>query len=144
MSRYDSVKSLIEIEREMCKLCREIGHAEHIPEIHRKYTEKIRDEMRRIDRNYRDQLAKPLTEEWRTIIDDDEDIATSGYHYRILKVENPDDWTNGDIEDYIMSAVGYPPIYEPWDCTGKRFTDWVSWSKQPAGIVMVLRWGTDL
>ena len=143
LRRYEWIKDLMEIEKELCELCIEHGKPEHVKDIHKKYTEKIREELKRIDRNYIDPLQKPLTEDWRTYVDD-RGIDASGYDYRIKKVENPDEWTDDDIEEYIMCEVGYPPICGPYDCTGKRFTMWTSFKRTPAGIVMIHRWGTDL
>ena len=144
LRRYEEIKSLIEVENEIKKFATENGKTEIIPEIHQKYTERIREKLRYIDRNYIDPLGKPITEKWRTIVPDKEDIAISGYDYCVKVVDDPDDWTDEEIEEFIMDEVGYPPICEPWDCTGKRFTRWCSWNRQPIGIVMIHAWGTDL
>ena len=144
LQRYKQIKDLYEIEKDIVSFLTESGHAEHVPDVHKRYTEQRREYYRSIDRNHVDPIAKPLTEKWRTIIDDPDDIALSGRDYRIFMTETPDEWTDDEIEEFIMEEVGYPPICSPYDCTGKRFTSWCSWSRQPIGIVMIHCWGTDL
>ena len=140
--RYSKVVGMIELEKEIEKLIIDHGNPDNINEYRRKYVKDIRDEFRRIDRQFPDPLEKPLTEGWRSQIDDE--YGEDGTDYRILPVENPDDWMDEEIEEYIMGEVGYPPICSPYDCTGKRFTSWTSWSRQPAGIVMKHGWGLDV
>lgn len=142
LRRYENIKDLMELEQEMKDLVRKHGNPAKVGEIHKVYVRKIRDELKRIDRNFTDPLEKPLTEKWRTQVDDE--YGEDGKDYRILVVEDPDDWTDEEIEEYIMDAVGYPPINSPYDCTGKRFTAWTSWSRQPVGIVMIHIWGLDV
>ena len=142
LRRYEKVKFLIELEKEDERIIREHGDADKINEWRKKYVRKIRDELKRIDRIYQDPLEKPITEKWRTQVDDE--YGEDGKDYRILVVENPDDWTDEEIKEYIMEEVGYPPINSPYDCTGKRFTAWTSWSRQPVGIVMIHSWGLDV
>lgn len=143
-ARYERLKSLMDMEKRTTKFAIEHNYHDDVPGIHKEYAKDIRDYLEQIDREYPDCIAKPITEAWRTIIDDPDDIALSGYHYRIFKTDTPDEWTDDEIEEYIMDEVGYPPIYSPYDCTGKRFTRWCSWSRQPIGIVMIHAWGTDL
>ena len=142
LRRYEKIKDLMETEREMKELVRKHGDPMRVDDIHNVYVRKIRDELKRIDRYYQDPLEKPLTSEWRTQVDDE--YGEDGKDYRILVVKDPDDWTDEDIEEYIMDKVGYPPINSPYDCTGKRFTAWTSWSRQPIGIVMIHSWGLDV
>ena len=144
LRRYENVKSLMEAEKFITEMVMKHGNVDAAPEIHKEYTKKVRDALKYIDRNYVDHLAKPITEGWRTVVRDPDDIALSGYDFRILISEDPDDWTDEEIEEYIMEEVGYPPICGPYDCTGKRFTRWCNWSRQPVGIVMIHAWGTDL
>ena len=101
----------------------------------------IRKEFKSIDRYYPDPIGKSMREEWRGQCDED---GEGGYDYRILPVEDPDSWTDEEIEEYIMCEVGYPPICSPYDCTGKRFTRWCSWKRKPCGIVMIHSWGLDV
>ena len=144
MSRYDRIKDLYDIFREIEKIVasHEPKNPERAMEIRKKYRTEIREELKKINRYYIDPLEKPLTDGWRHQID--EEYGEDGTDYRILPVENADDWTDEEIEDYIMSEVGYPPINSPYDCTGKRFTAWTSWKKQPAGIIMIHHWGLDV
>lgn len=142
LRRYEKIKDLMETEREMKELVRKHGDSTRVDDIHNVYTRKIRDELKRIDHEHRDPLEKPLTDGWRRIYSDE--YGEDGKDYRILVVEDPADWTDEDIEEYIMDKVGYPPINSPYDCTGKRFTAWTSWSKQPVGIVMIHSFGLDV
>jgi len=144
LRRYECIKDLMDIAKSASESFIKMGHPEIAEDVVKDYKRKIRKAYKDIDRDHYDQLSKPITEEWRTIIDDPEDIALSGKHYRILLVDNQDEWTDEEIREYIMDEVGYPDIWEPWDCTGKRFTRWCSWSIQPIGIVMIHAWGTDL
>ena len=141
--RYEQIKSLMESRNNIEELVRKHGNADAVPDIHREYTVKIRKAYKDIDRNYIDQLEKPITNAWRTVVTDPDDIALSGYHFRIMTTD-PDEWTDEEIEEYIMDEVGYGSINSPYDCTGKRFTRWCAWSRQPVGIVMIHAWGTDL
>lgn len=142
LKRYEKIKYLMETERELKEFIRKREGPTTVVDIHNVYVRQIRDELKRIDRYYRDPLEKPLTDGWRSQIDAEN--GEDGKDYRILVVENPDDWKDEDIEEYIMDNVGYPPINSPYDCTGKRFTAWTSWSKQPVGIVMIHSWGLDV
>ena len=142
-SRYDKIRKEIELNLEIEALIRERNvPADKINEWRRKYIGEIRRELARIDREFPDPLEKPMTEGWRSLMDDE--CGEEGYDFRILPVKNPDDWEDEEIEEYILNKVGYPPINSPYDCTGKRFTMWVNWKRQPAGIVMIHRWGLDV
>lgn len=140
--RYDVIRQMIKEEQECEQLIIEHGNADKINEWRRVYVRRIRDRLKKIDSEFPDPLAKSLTEDWRGHID--KEYGESGYHYRIFKSADPDDWTDEDIEEYIMSEVGYGRINSPYDCTGRRFTRWCSWSKTPAGIVMIHAWGLDV
>ena len=143
MGRYDKYKDLKKRETAMCKILEEM-EPDTIHEVRKMFREWMRDALREANKYIEDPIAKPITKAWRRIVPEPERIDISGYDYRILVSEDPDDWTDEEIEEYIMDEVGYPPICEPWDCTGKRFTRWCSWSRQPIGIVMIHAWGTDL
>ena len=140
--RYDDLRKEIELSKSMEHYLREHSFSEEqINHWKRETTRQIRDKIAKIDREFRDPLEKPLYEGWRTVCHDE--YGEDGYDYRILPV-NPADWTDDEIEEYIMCEVGYPPINSPYDCTGKRFTAWTSWSRQPIGIVMIHSWGLDV
>lgn len=142
--RYEDLRKDIELARDMEQYILDNSRAteEQIHQWRRKEIRRIRDKIARIDREFPDALAKPMTEAWRCVMSDE--CGEDGYDFRILPVENPNDWTDKDIEEYIMDEVGYPPICSPYDCTGKRFTSWTSWSRKPAGIVMIHSWGLDV
>lgn len=139
--RYDSIRKEIELVREMERYIRSnaVCNEREIHDWRRKVIREIREKLARIDRDFPDPLVKPITEDWRRVYSDE--YGEDGYDFRILKAEG---WTDEEIEDYIMSEVGYPPICSPYDCTGKRFTSWTSWSKQPCGIVMIHSFGLDV
>ena len=140
--RYDDLRKEIELSKSMEHYLREHSFSEEqINHWKRETTRQIRDKIAKIDREFRDPLEKPLYEGWRTVCHDE--YGEDGYDYRILPV-NPADWTDAEIEEYIMCEVGYPPINSPYDCTGKRFTAWTRWSRQPVGIVMIHSWGLDV
>lgn len=142
LRRYEHIKFLMELEAIDEEFLRTNGYADRINDWRRKHVRQIRDEIRRIDNEFPDRYGKPITEGWRGQIDPE--YGESGKTYRIMPVENPDDWTDEEIEDFIMSEVGYGPINSPYDCTGQRFTAWTSWSRQPCGIVMIHAWGLDV
>lgn len=140
--RYKKVADMMELYKDMEKFVIEHGNPDKINDLRRKYIHDIRKELKSANNYYRDPLEKPMSDSWRTQIDDE--YGEDGKDYRILKVEDPDDWTDEEIEEYIMDEVGYPPICSPYDCTGKRFTAWTHWSKQPIGIVMIHSWRLDV
>ena len=137
--RYDYVRSLYESMRRMKNIydirgfqCWQVARNNYIVEI--------RNELRRAAGI--DALEHSIMDGWRSVIDDD-DIAVSGKDFRILPT-NAEDWSDDEIEAYIMEEVGYPAITSPWDCTGQRFTERVYFKRCPVGIVMIHSWGTDL
>lgn len=97
-----------------------------------------RKEIRRINRYSTDPLAQPMTEEWRHVYDED---GESGYDFCIMV---DDGETEDEIREYAESAVGYPPICSPYDCTGKRFTRWISVNRVPMGFAVIHSWGLDV
>lgn len=141
LRRYERIRNMMDLERKYEQLIMEHGDPSKINDWRRMYVREIRDELKKINREYRDPLEKPMSEGWRGQID--YEYGESGYHYRILAT-NPEEWTDEEIEEYIMSEVGYGSIHSPYDCTGLRFTRWCSWSKQPCGIVMIHAWGLDV
>lgn len=141
--RYDDLRKEIELSKRMERFLREQSvPEEQINLWKKKRVRQIRDKIAKIDREFRDPLEKPMYEGWRTVCRDE--YGEDGYDYRILQAGDPADWTDEEIEEYIMCEVGYPPINSPYDCTGKRFTAWTSWSRQPIGIVMIHSWGLDV
>ena len=85
-----------------------------------------------------DPLAKPITADWRHGYKDD---GESGYDYIII----PDDGsTDDELSDWFDCEVAYPPIYSPFDCTGKRFTCGKHIKRTPAGVVVIHRWSLDI
>ena len=138
--RYDNARALYRAMNGIEKIYTEHGWSGW-PDVRRNYIVDIRKELKRVSGF--DPLEHSIMDGWRTVIDDD-DIATGGKDFRILPTRHADAWTDKEIADYIMEEVGYPPITAPWDCTGQRFTEWVSYKRLPIGIVMIHGWGTDL
>ena len=85
-----------------------------------------------------DPLAKPITADWRHGYKYE---GEGGYDYIII----PDDGsTDDELSDWFDCEVAYPPIYSPFDCTGKRFTWGKHINRTPAGIVVIHRWSLDV
>lgn len=90
----------------------------------------------------RDPLAKPLTQAWRTRSDDNGETGTD---YRILRDDPADPWTDEEIEKYMHdSDVYYGRGRHDYDCSGERFTRSWSFTRTPAGIVLLHHWGIDI
>ena len=141
--RYDDLRNEILLTRRLEQILRDrnlTGNEIEMWKMDRKRY--LRKRILKINIDFPDPLAKPVTEEWRTVYNE---CGEGGKDYMILPYTSGNrEWSDDDIKEYIMSQVGYPPIYSPYDCTGKRFTEWVSWSRQPVGIVMIHSWGVDV
>lgn len=97
---------------------------------------KVRDRIAELQHD--DPLAKPLTFDWRHGYKYD---GEGGYDYVII----PDDGsTDDELSEWFDSEVAYPPIYSPYDCTGKRFTWGKHINRTPAGTVVIHRWSMDV
>lgn len=97
-----------------------------------------RREIRRISAYSVDPLEKSMRDEWRHVCDE---YGEGGYDFCLM----PDDGeTEDEIREMAEAAVGYPPICSPYDCTGKRFTRWITVHKVPAGFAVVHCWGLDV
>lgn len=99
---------------------------------------RMRQEIRQYYENHPDPLTHPLSEAWRHGIDED---GESGWDCIIIPDKGE---TDEDIEAFIDYEVGYPPIWGPYDCTGKRFTWLKTWKRTPVGIAITHRWGLDV
>lgn len=97
-----------------------------------------RREIRRINRYREDPLAKSMREDWRHVCDED---GEGGYDFCLM---SDDGVTEDEIREYAEDAVGYPPICSPYDCTGKRFTRWITVKRVPAGFAVIHSWGLDV
>ena len=96
----------------------------------------VRQDIKKFYELNPDQLAHPLTEAWRHGGD-----GESGWDYIII----PDNGqSNVEIEEFIETEVGYPPIISPYDCTGKRFTWCKTWRRTPVGIAVTHHWSVDI
>lgn len=91
---------------------------------------KIRERINRLQARNVDPLAKSLMEEERHVYRDEmgETVYQIGY-----LCEN--DMTDEEIRELIHDYIELPPINSPYDCTGKRFTHWVGWHRNPCGLV---------
>lgn len=97
-----------------------------------------RREIRRINAYSVDPLEKSMRDEWRHVYSAD---GEDGYDYRIL----PDNGeTEEEIEAMIEETIGYGPVRGPYDCTGKRFTRWISAKRVPTGFAVIHSWGLDV
>lgn len=91
-----------------------------------------------LENGHVDPLEKSISDEWRHWINDD---GEHGVDYTFVK-DNGE--TDEEIQDYIESEVGYPPIHSSYDCTGKRFTTFVHWRRTPGGIALIHHWALDV
>lgn len=97
-----------------------------------------RREIHRINRYREDPLAKSMREDWRHVCDED---GEGGYDFCLM---SDDGETEDEIREMAEDAVGYPPICSPYDCTGKRFTRWITVKRVPAGFAVIHSWGLDV
>lgn len=89
-----------------------------------------------------DPICKPLTEAWRTFSNDDGETGTD---YRILRETPEDPWSDEELTKYMHdSEVFYGRGRHDFDCSGDRFTYSWSYTRTPAGIVLLHHWGTDI
>lgn len=85
----------------------------------------------------KDPLANSIRREWRhSYSKDGEEV----YAYTIFDylAHESDEYINKFVEDYRIR------INSPYDCTGKMFTMFLHWSRQPAGVVVVHEMGYDI
>ena len=97
-----------------------------------------RREIRRINSYREDPLAKSMRDDWRHVYDED---GEGGYDFCLM---SDDGETEDEIREMAEDAVGYPPICSPYDCTGKRFTRWITVNRVPAGFAVIHSWGLDV
>ncbi len=95
-------------------------------------------EIYRINAYSVDPLEKSMCDEWRHVCSESGETC---YDFRII----PDyGETVDDIRERVEEEVGYPEICSQYDCTGKRFTRWITVHKVPAGFAVVHSWGLDV
>lgn len=100
---------------------------------------KYRDRIKELQARITDPIAKPITADWRSGYDSE--LGESGYDYVII----PDcDDTDDELSDWFDCCIAYPPIFSPYDCTGKRFTSGKHIRRTPAGVVVIHRWSLDI
>lgn len=98
-----------------------------------------RERIASINRHRIDPLSKPLTQEFRTIFDEE-----GGYTEYGIVEEDGTETTDEEIEEYIERCIKLPEINSPYDCTGQHFTRWVDYKRTPAGIAIVHSVGMDI
>lgn len=70
----------------------------------------------------------------------DED-SESFYEYWLE--DGMEDWTDEEIKQYADDMI--ERIYSPWDCTGKRFTIYIHYHRNPSGLVSFVHYfGIDI
>lgn len=137
MSQDDVLRDVyedIQMFKELCKIGGPKGGANRIAEFMKEQRRKISQ----INRYSTDPLEKSMRDEWRHICSED---GEGGYDYRILADGGE---TEDEIREMCKAAVGYPPICSPYDCTGKRFTRWITVHRVPVGFVVIHSWGLDV
>lgn len=116
-------------------------YQKHNMPIEGKIAEFLKEErrkIRRINRYQEDPLAKSMQEDWRHVYDED---GEGGYDFCLM---SDDGETEDEIREMAEDAVGYPPICFLYDCTGKRFTRWITVKRVPAGFAVIHSWGLDV
>lgn len=132
---HDALRNAYDLLKFIKVTCQELGEP---VEIMGALIREQRRTIHRINQYSSDPLARSLRDEWRHGFSED---GESGYDYRII----PDNGqTEEEIEDQVCCEVGYPPIYSPYDCTGKRFTRWIKVRRAPAGFAVIHGWGLDV
>ena len=71
----------------------------------------------------------PLWDEDRSVADGDEAYIDFGF-----LPEGSSDWSDEDIVDYLDDGYRMT-IRSPYDCTGRPFTRWFHWHRNPCGRV---------
>ena len=138
MSRNSELKAVyanIQLFKECVKeLGLPKGGADRIADFMKEQRRKIR----RINDQKVDPLAKSMQDDWRHSWDE---YGEGGYDYGIVA---DDGKTEEEIREWVYEAIGYPEINSPYDCTGKRFTSWISVHKCGLGFAVVHRWCLDI
>lgn len=97
---------------------------------------------RRIERRVHKQKVKelkPITEVSRYYYDR-EDYDSSFCEFWLEDLQG---WTDEDIKEYVEDM--WERINSPYDCTGKRFTIYIHWHRNPCGLVSFVHYmGIDL
>lgn len=87
---------------------------------------------------FHDPLAKPLTEASRTRQDPNDWESMTEYGID----PGLSDYTDDELREFFEEQEIC--ILSPYDCTGKVFTRWISWSRTPAGVAFIHRKGLDV
>ncbi len=66
---------------------------------------------------------------------DDEVCITNrdGESWYLVGLFDPEDATDAEIQEWCDDQV--VRIYSDYDCTGRAFTRWISWHRNPCGLV---------
>ena len=87
-----------------------------------------------------DEMVDKLTikrNAWKVVYRDE--MGETGYYYGIF---DDDGETDEEIEEYCDSLV--MRINSPYDCTGKLFTQYITWKRTSMGIRIIHAWGRDV
>lgn len=103
------------------------------------FIRQTRGDIRRMERDDRlhSLRASWRNPEWKIYYSDDSEYWSEA-------VILPDDGVTDDetVNEFVRDIE--VTINSSYDCTGKPYTCWVHWSRQPAGIVIVHRLGLDV
>lgn len=84
-----------------------------------------------------DQYAVSLSEKPRRICDRND--YDSYYEYGIYELdEEQEQMTDAELGKEIYECFRIPFQYEAWDCTGKPFTEYINWHRNPCGYVSIV------
>lgn len=73
---------------------------------------------------------KSLQDDWHVLYDED---GEGWKEYGFFEAE---DMTDEEINEYVEAMR--VEIHSPYDCTGKAFTMWIDWHRNPCGWISVV------
>lgn len=76
-------------------------------------------------------IIKSLQEEERLCYSDR--LGESWLEYGFFEAE---DWTDEEIQEYVDDMEIH--VYSPYDCTGQPFTQWITWHRNPCGLISII------
>lgn len=76
-------------------------------------------------------VIKSLQEDTRLHCSDE--LGTDWIEYGFFEAK---DWTDEEIQEFVDDMEIH--INSPYDCTGMVFTQWITWHRNPCGLVSVI------
>ena len=101
----------------------------------------FRKVMRKIHNQGMARKIKPLSMESRCYFNDDDYESFTEYGFLPMHLE---EYSDAEIEAWIDEEM-VMEIRSPYDCTGKQFTKWIDWHRNPSGMISFIhRIGIDV